>query len=219
VLSQQHTTSNNARPPKYAVATDGSNDRNSGCSLYPIVVSYFSDVLGKIVTVLLALGTCSESSTGVNIFAVMNNELSTKRSIPWHNCVAFCSDNASVMMGVHKGVAANVVKLCPSVAIIGCACHLIHLAAQKAASELPVDIEDLLVGIYYYLEKCTKRHQDLKKCQVMCDVTTRKILKHVSTRWLSLGKCVDRLLEQWSPLETFVDKHMPKPKTKSTYVK
>ena len=54
------------------------------------------------------------------------------------------------MMGVHKGVAANVVKLCSSVAIITCACHLIHLAAQKAASELPVDIEDLLVDIYYY---------------------------------------------------------------------
>ena len=79
-----------------------------------------------------------------------------------------------------------------------------------------MDIEDLLVDLYYYLEKSTVRHQDLKKCQVLCDVTTRKILKHVNTRWLSLGKCVDRLLEQWSPLEKFVDEHMPKPKAEST---
>ena len=47
----------------FTVATSGSNDRNSDCSLYPIVVSYFNVVLGKIVTVLLALGTCTEGAT------------------------------------------------------------------------------------------------------------------------------------------------------------
>ena len=136
------------RSAPFAVATDGSNDQNSDCSLYPIVVSYFNVVLGKIVTVLLALGTCTEGSTGVNIFTVVHNELVIKRGISCHNCVAFCSDNASVMMGLHNGVVAHIVKQCPSIAVVGCACHLIHLAAQKAAGELPVDIEDFLVDVY-----------------------------------------------------------------------
>ena len=188
------------RSAPFAVATDGSNDRNSDCSLYPIIVSYFNVVLGKIVTVHLALGTCSEGSTGVNIFTVVHN----KRGILWHNYVAFCSDNASVMMGVHNGVVAHIVKQC--------ACHLIHLAAQKAAGELPVDIEDFLVDVYYYLEKSTKRHQNLKKCRVLCGASTRKILKHVSTRWLSLGRCIDRLLEHWTPLEVFVESERNVPK-------
>ena len=71
------------------------------------------------------------------------------------------------MMSVHKGMVAHVIKKCPNVAVIGCPCHLIHLAAQRAASQLPVDIEDLLVDIYYYLKKNTKRHQELKKCQLV----------------------------------------------------
>ena len=108
------------------------------------------------------------------------------------------------MMVVHKGVVTHVIKKCPNVAAIGCPCHLIHLVAQWAASQLPVYIEDLLVDIYYYLEKSTKHHQELKKCQLLCDAATQKILKHVSTRSLSLGTCLDRLLEQWIALENFV---------------
>ena len=140
------------RASPYSVATDGSNDRNSDCSLYPFVVRYFNAEIGKIVTMLLALGTYTEGSTGENIFKVMDNELK-KRAIPWENCIEFCSYNASVVMGVHKGVVAHVIKKCPNVAVIGCPCHLIHLAAPRAASQRPVDIEDLLVDIYYYLEK------------------------------------------------------------------
>jgi hypothetical protein len=30
----------------------------------------------------------------------------------------------------------------------------------------------------------------------MCEIKAHKILKHVATRWLSLGKCLDRLFEQ-----------------------
>ena len=134
---------------------------------------------------LLALGTCTEGSTGVNIFTAIHNELVIKRGISWHNCVTFCSDNASVMMGVHNGVVAHIVKQCPSIAVIGCACHLIHLAAQKPAGELPVDIEDFLVDVYYYLEKSTKQHQNIKKCQVLCDVTTRENPEACEHRWSS----------------------------------
>ena len=120
------------------------------------MVRYLNAEIGKIVIMLLALGTCTEESTGENIFKVMDNEL-MKRAMPWDNCVGFCSYHASVMMGVHKGVVAHVIKKCPNVAVIGCPCHLIHLAAQRAASQLSVDIEDLLVDIYYNLEKSTKR--------------------------------------------------------------
>ena len=30
----------------------------------------------------------------------------------------------------------------------------------------------------------------------------RKVIKHVSTRWLSLGKCLERTLKQWDSLES-----------------
>ena len=31
----------------------------------------------------------------------------------------------------------------------------------------------------------------------------RKVIKHVSTRWLSLGKCLDRTLTQWDALKSY----------------
>ena len=31
----------------------------------------------------------------------------------------------------------------------------------------------------------------------------RKIIKHVSTHWLSLGKCLDEMLIQWDALKSY----------------
>lgn len=39
----------------------------------------------------------------------------------------------------------------------------------------------------------------------MCDIEVRKIIKLASTRWLFLGQCVNRLLQQWEPLTVFFD--------------
>lgn len=118
---------------------------------------YFSAEVGQVVTMLLALGTCSQSSTGENIFLLLDKELKDS-NIPWQNCLAYCSDNASVMMGGEKGVKAFIEKEVPSVITIGCPCHLIHLAAGKAAGQLSVDVEGLLIDVYYYMEKSTKLH-------------------------------------------------------------
>ena len=74
--------------------------------------------------------------------------------------MCFAADNASVMMGKCKGVAAFLVKKGPSLYILGCACHLIHLAAGKAASALTVKVDELLVDVYYYLDKSSNRAQN-----------------------------------------------------------
>lgn len=59
------------------------------------------------------------------------------------------------------------------------------------------------MDIFYYLEKSAKRKDRLVEFQGMHNTEVRKILKHVPTRWLSLGRCLTRLLEQWQPLVSF----------------
>ena len=135
----------------FALATDGSNDLGAA-KLYPICVRYFDNEMGKVMCVMLSLKECRTSSTGENIFSLLDAELSSF-GIPWQNCVCFAADNASVMMGKTKGVAAFLLKKAPSLYILGCACHLIHLAAAKAASALTVKVDELLVDVYYYLDK------------------------------------------------------------------
>ncbi|VDI23085.1 Hypothetical predicted protein [Mytilus galloprovincialis] len=186
----------------FACATDGSNDVNT--QLYPIVVRYYNKEIDQIMTALLSMPSCNESCTGENIFNLLNREF-VKYNIPWGNCVSFGCDNASVMTGKHKGVDKFVADQNENIYISGCPCHLVHIAAQKTAQKIPIKFEDLLVDIYYYLDKSYKRNLELKNGQLMCEIKTHKILKHVSTRWLSLGKCLERLLEQWDALKMFFE--------------
>ncbi|KAJ8041041.1 hypothetical protein HOLleu_15529 [Holothuria leucospilota] len=65
-------------------------------------------------------------------------------------------DNAAVMMGPQRGVASFVKRENENVFILGCPCHLIHLAAEKGASQLPFSPVSLLIPIFYYLAKSKK---------------------------------------------------------------
>ena len=153
-------------------------------------------------SVLLSLPELTVDSTGQNIFDLIDNVLK-KHDISWQNCMGFAADNASVMTGIHKGVAFYIWKMSPSVFITGCPCHLMHLAAGKAADTLEVEIGHLLIDIYYYLEKSSKRKQALKLLQDQFDLEDYKVIKHVCTRWLSLGKCSSRLLELRNAIQAF----------------
>ena len=153
-------------------------------------------------TVLLEIATTKGSSTGKNIFQLLDQAL-TENKIPWKNVTCFSADNAAVMMGVHNGVAAFVREKNPEVYVNGCICHLLHLAAEKGAQQLPSSPVDLLIPIFYYLEKSSKRHKAFREVQSCCDVKQHAILKHVCTRWLSLEQALNRLIEQWVPLVEF----------------
>ena len=137
--------------------------------------------------------------------------------IPWANCVSFSCDNASVMTGVHKGVAAFLKSYNPELLLIGCSCHLLHLAAEKAAATLPVSVDELLVDVFYYFDKSAKRKDELKQFQELCSQPYRKILKHICTRWLSVGKCLDRLILLWRPLRKYFQKLMTEREKKKNH--
>ena len=179
-----------------------------------MVVRYFDESLKKIVGVLFEIRTTKERSTGSNIFQLLDAALKAHK-IPWKNCICFSCDNASVMTGIREGVAAYVKRQNPDVFVLGCICHRLHLAAEKGAANLPFTPVDVLVKIFYYLEKSSKRHKELKETQAMCGTANHKILKLVCTRWLSLQNALNRLLEQWPALlvyfqkESGLDKQVP----------
>ncbi|KAK6178212.1 hypothetical protein SNE40_013022 [Patella caerulea] len=186
----------------FSLATDGSTDYDD-VKLYPVCVQYFNSDTGHVVSELLSLTECTMASTGQNIFELMNTELKSCE-IPWKNVVSFSTDNAFMMVGALKGVASFILKENLSGFINGCLCHLMHLAASKAANCLNCDVKSLLIDIYYYLEKSSKRKQTLKSYQEQFSLPNRKIIKHVATRWLSLGKCLTRLSEQRSAFTAFL---------------
>ena len=162
----------------------------------------YLDDAQHVVSVLLEIATTKESSTGKNIFKLLDQALA-ENNILWKTVTCFSADNAAVMMGVHNVVAAFVREKNPEVFVNGFPCHLLHPAAEKGAQQLPSSPVDLLIPIYYYLEKSSNRYKAFCEVRSCCDVKQHTILKHVCSTWLSLEHALNRLLEQWVPLVEF----------------
>ena len=87
------------------------------------------------------------------------------RDIPWSNCIAFGSDNASVMTGNKKGVIAFIERKQPSIYLSGCPLHRVHIAAKKAAGCLP-PVDGILVDIYFISTRVINGSESLRMCRI-----------------------------------------------------
>jgi hypothetical protein len=78
--------------------------------------------------------------------------------IPWDNCVGVGFDNCSVNMGRHNSIMT---RISPRIYFLGCPCHIAHNTASAAADSLRkdtnVDVEELLIDIFFWFDKSTKR--------------------------------------------------------------
>ena len=55
----------------------------------------------------------------------------------------------------------------------------------------------------FYFDHSTKRKQELREFAHFCDTESRKMLKYVSMRWLSLQSSVERILKQYPALFSY----------------
>ena len=102
---------------------------------------------------------------------------------------------------------SRVLQRNPAVYFSGCPCHILHNAAQKAAEcfscACNFDVEEFTIDLYYWFEKSTKRKNNLQSYCEFCDQEYRSIIKHVSTRWLSLEIAIERSLKQYPSLRSY----------------
>ena len=129
------------------------------------------------------------------------------REIPWTNLVAFASDNCSVMKGRNNSVLTRIKAVQPNVLDIGCICHLANLCAAQGVKQLPLPVDELLVDVHFHFSHSAKRKEEYKEFLEFTDVEPLKLLKYVSTRWLSLERCVNRFLQQWPALVSYFESH------------
>lgn len=164
----------------------------------PLTVRYFDISRNKVASQLLDM--CLTSSTAEAIYSKIYDNLSDY-DIDWGMCVAFGVDNTNVNMGRRNSIRTRVHAENEAVYFVGCPCHMVHNTACKASESFAAttgfDVEDMLVDIYYWFDKSTKRKNELSNLQY------RQVVKHVSTRWLSLEYAVDRTLLQYSGLKSY----------------
>ena len=168
----------------------------------------------------------SSSASAEGIFSRMDEALSSHH-IRWENCIGMGLDNTSVNMGCRNSIKTRVLQKNSSVYMMGCPCHIIHNTAEKAGVALSrvsiviiqINLNALaiiviskgirtsgwrIIGrLIFWFDKSTKRKASLVEYCTFCDTEYRKIIKHVNTRWLSLERAVQRVLQQFDPLKSY----------------
>lgn len=84
-----------------------------------------------------------------------------------------------------------------------CNLHVVHNSFCKALEAYGSPVDDLAVDIHSFLKISSARREDFKFIQLEEEVDTHTFLRHVPSRWLTLGPVVDRLIEQWEPLQKY----------------
>ena len=126
-----------------------SGDNDNEDKNFPVLITHW--INSQVSAVLDMPGT--NDVTAKNIYTVITDSL-TKNKIGLHKCVAFVSDNASIMVGRHKGVLVLIKKQNQAVYGMGCACHLSHLAAKEGGKALQrFDAEDFVLALFYHFDK------------------------------------------------------------------
>ena len=178
----------------FTIICDGGND-NFAKKYFGVIVRLWDDKLGKVITRFLDAPACN-IATGKTLFRALA-VVREARGIPWINVIGFASDSASVMVGKRNSVLSRVIQQQPDVFSLGCICHLAALCAAAALKKLPLSIDDLLIDFSKVLDDFD-------------GIAPVKVLKHCSTKWLSLERALKRLLLLWPALYAYFDSEVDK---------
>lgn len=165
-----------------------------------IPLRFFDAILVKPVTRFIDLPTANDG-TAAAIFEKVDSYLSSCQVT--YDMICFNSDTCNTMKGQHKGVVKHLRDHQPALIDYGCICHLESLAIKAACKTLPIKVESLLVDLNTHFCLSMKKNEEFKSFCAFVDVTNKKILTHVETRWLSQLRIIVRVLELWPALVSY----------------
>lgn len=97
-----------------------------------------------------------------------------------------------------------------------CNIHTVHNAFLKGLSELGENVSDFIFQLHHFFDGWPARWQEYEAIQDKLKVPNHRFLKHVSSRWLTLGPAAERALEQWPAIIEYFTKYLPKSKSVPT---
>ena len=166
----------------FFLSIDGSNDTGLQ-KMNPITVKIYDYKENKISTQFLNMCTCT-SSTADALCNVLDGKLN-----PWNMYTAVGVDNTSINIGIRDCIKTRVFLHNLAIYFCGCPCHIIHNTARKI-------VMHFIHVVFLIKRKCALIHttglinlqeeNGLESYCTFCDQKYCSIIKHVTTRWLSL---------------------------------
>lgn len=185
---------------EFSLLIDESTDI-SVSQILAVMVRYYDSKKCKVTDALLDIIEIDESSAE-NLYKSVKNLLSEKK-LPLSNIIGFASDNCSTKLGTQNGFQAYLRNDVPFIFVLGCICHSFALCASHASTTLPSYLEQFLRDICCYFARSNKRIHQFQVFEVITHSPQHRMLKLSQTRWLSRGKVISCILEQWDALILF----------------
>lgn len=184
------------------LTTDASN--HGSLKLMPVMVRYFLPTVGVKVKMLEFTSIPNETSETV---AGLIKGTAEKNNIV-EKVAGFCGDNCPTNFGsVERGGENNVYHRLkqwrPAIYGIGCGAHASHNTMKFACSQLPVNIEYIVVKIFTHFYIYTVRVEALKSICELEEIEYAQLLGYAKTRFLALGPAIGRILQIYDPLKIY----------------
>lgn len=125
----------------------------------------------------------------------------SEKGIPLSNIIGFASDSCSTMLVTKNGFEAYLRNYVPFIFVLGCICDYVALCVSHACTILSSYLEQFLKDICCHFSRSSKR---MHPFQILTHSPQHRMLKLSQTRWLSRGKVISRILEQWEALVLFL---------------
>ena len=200
------------RSQKFSLVIDESTDI-SVTQVLAIVVRYFDAQKQDVCDVFFDSVTVEDGSAQGLYKSLC--ALFESHKIPLQNIIGLASDNCNTMLGRVGGFQALLKKDVPYCFIMGCICHSFALCSSYAVKHLPYWLDNLLKDLSTYFARSSKRQQEFKLIQEAAVVPQHNIPKLCQTRWLSRGKLIATVLEQWDALVLFYKVESQSPKNEN----
>ena len=123
--------------------------------------------------------------------------------LPWTKVTGYASDGENLMQEKNDSVLTRMKGVAPGLFVVKCYCHTFHLIAEHASKALSKTADQLIHDVYNYFKSSPNRQNSYAEFQSFLELYIQRILKPCQTRWLSVAKCVERILEQWPALELY----------------
>ena len=121
-------------------------------------------------------------------------------------------DSPNVMKKASSLLKEHVEGLgCPLLLEGPCYLHPVHTAFKEALKTLETEIDQLLLNVYGWFKLSTGRRDDMKEVFEEMEEKMEFFLRYVSTRWLTMGPCLVRLVEHWESVKKFFLTTLPTP--------
>lgn len=93
-----------------------------------------------------------------------------------------------------------------------CSLHPVHTAYGKGLKTLSIDVEKFTQELHFFFKYSSARREDFGLASDVTNVKTANMLRHVSSRWLSIRQVLKRIIEQWDNLVEYFIKQLPREK-------